>query len=467
MPSLEHTSSDETTHVSNVKLDSSIHQPLVPPASGQHVIHRKGAGKSVVPFEIDQDGQEYRDDASDGTAPAIDDSTETSLQSLSADEETTSTKAEIGPEASTNSTPASVYIQTLKLLFGAGGIYMAFLYNGLLQEDVFRHKSSAGDGSSFKQAWLLSVIEAAANVVVGFLGRRSYTCTDPTANLASLPQKHFIISGAAQVLSKSFKSLALANGLSFPIATLAKSGKMAPVMLGSLVLGGASYSMREFLQVAAIIAGTAVVSMGKSGKSGEVTCTALGIAFISLSLSLDGVTGGVQKGLMRDMAQRGMKPRPYDLMYYTNAYMLLVAGLIAFGLGEFQSGYDYIKINPEIFPMILKFSLCSAVGQSFIFYTIAHFDPLVCTTVTTTRKIFSVVLSIVFKGHALSFQGWSGVLLASSGIASEVHEKYHRAKANASKTSAPPKSVSKEEPDEEMASLIEDSVITKKESKEA
>jgi UDP-galactose transporter B1 len=35
--------------------------------------------------------------------------------------------------------------------------------------------------------------------------------------------------------------LALANGLSFPVATLAKSGKMAPVMIGSLILGGASY----------------------------------------------------------------------------------------------------------------------------------------------------------------------------------------------------------------------------------
>eukprot|EP00968_Pinguiococcus_pyrenoidosus_P029219 scaffold8416_cov267-Pinguiococcus_pyrenoidosus.AAC.3 len=44
-----------------------------------------------------------------------------------------------------------------------------------------------------------------------------------------------------------------------------------------------------------------------------------------------------------------------------------------------------------------RFAACSAFGQSFIFYTIANFDPLVCTTVTTTRKIFSVLLSIVLK----------------------------------------------------------------------
>ena len=47
------------------------------------------------------------------------------------------------------------------------------------------------------------------------------------------------------------------------MATLAKSGKMAPVMAGQLLLGGASYSTREYLQVAAIIGGTAILSMGK------------------------------------------------------------------------------------------------------------------------------------------------------------------------------------------------------------
>ena len=43
-------------------------------------------------------------------------------------------------------------------------------------------------------------------------------------------------------------------------------------------------------------------------------------------------------------------------------------------------------------------------------------DPLVVTTVTTTRKIFSVLLSILTKGHSLNPQGWAGIALASAGI---------------------------------------------------
>jgi hypothetical protein len=57
------------------------------------------------------------------------------------------------------------------------------------------------------------------------------------------------------------------------------------------------------------------------------------------------------------------------------------------------------------------------------FDTIANFDPLVCTTVTTTRKVFSVLLSIFLNGHKLSTQGWAGIGIASAGIFSEILDK--------------------------------------------
>ena len=91
-----------------------------------------------------------------------------------------------------------------------------------------------------------------------------------TGATQGIPLRMFGISGAAQVSAKACTSLALANGLSFPVATLAKSGKMAPVMVGSLLLGGAKYELREYLQVAAIIGGTAIVSLGKK-KGGAVS----------------------------------------------------------------------------------------------------------------------------------------------------------------------------------------------------
>jgi len=302
----------------------------------------------------------------------------------------------------------------VKLLIGAGGIYAAFLYYGSLQEDVFRY--TAEDGSQFKQAWFLQVLEALANVVVGFVGMQLSGATK------GIPKMMFAISGAAQVSAKACTSLALANGLSFPIATLAKSGKMAPVMVGSLLLGGATYELREYLQVVAIIGGAAIVSMGKK-KGGGSTSSTMGVAYIVLSLVLDGVTAGFQKRVKAETAKAGVKPKPYDFMFWTNLFMCLTAVVISTGLGEVGSGIAYCSANPEIITMIMKFAICSAVGQSFIFYTIANFDPLVLSTVTTSRKIFSVLLSILLKGHSLSLMGWSGIALACAGILSEMAAK--------------------------------------------
>mmetsp|Transcript_78450 Transcript_78450/g.227727 ORF Transcript_78450/g.227727 Transcript_78450/m.227727 type:complete len:391 (-) Transcript_78450:34-1206(-) len=321
---------------------------------------------------------------------------------------------EVSMGSDANAKATGAVPDSVKLLIGAGGIYGAFLYYGSLQEDVFRFV--APDGTSFKQAWFLQVLEALANVVIGFIGMQ---LSGPTKGI---PLRMFGISGAAQVSAKACTSLALANGLSFPVATLAKSGKMAPVMLGSLILGGAKYSVREYLQVAAIIGGTAIVSMGKKKGAGAASST-MGVVYIVLSLVLDGVTAGFQKRLKTETAKVGVKPKPYDFMFWTNLFMCLTAIVIAGVLGEVNSGTAFLMANPEIFSNIIKFAICSAVGQSFIFYTIANFDPLVLSTVTTTRKIFSVLLSIFLKGHSLSAMGWSGITLACGGILSELQAK--------------------------------------------
>ena len=203
-------------------------------------------------------------------------------------------KARVG----SNRVSTNAKTKRLQLLVGAGGIYASFLYYGTLQEDVFAFKTLGGE--AFKEAWFLQAVEASANIVVGFFGMKFSGATP------NLPKRLFAISGLTQVSAKAFTSVALASGLSFPVATLAKSGKAAPVMMGSLVLGGAKYSIREYSNVAAIIIGTVFVNMGKKKKGNESGSSFGGLAFIILSLICDGVTGGVQKRLKKDMAVFGV-----------------------------------------------------------------------------------------------------------------------------------------------------------------
>ncbi|KAI5420876.1 UDP-galactose/UDP-glucose transporter 3, variant 2, partial [Lathyrus oleraceus] len=60
------------------------------------------------------------------------------------------------------------------------------------------------------------------------------------------------------------------------------------------------------------------------------------------------------------------------------------------------SGYEavhFCKLHPEAVWDIFLYYCCGAVGQNFIFLTISRFGSLVNTTITTTRKFVSIVVS--------------------------------------------------------------------------
>jgi UDP-galactose transporter B1 len=316
-------------------------------------------------------------------------------------------------------THSTTYEDAVKLCFGAAGIYLAYLSYGNMQENLFRFQ--ANDGTKFRYVWFLQVLESLVNIGVGAMGRYVFGGTK------GLPFMPFATSGVSQVFSKVFTSLSLAAGLSFPVCILTKSAKMVPVMLGQLILGDCRYTLKDYLIAAAIVGGTALLSLGESSSpsrdKARPSNTSTGMMFILLSLVFDGVTAGLQKRLKQDAVKVGLMPTPYDFMLFTNMTMAAVAMCIAFLTNDFLEGWAFVTANPAVFRMILTCCLCSAVGQSFIFFVVAHFDPLVCSTVTTTRKIMSVVWSITTKGHTLSHQGYVGLLVAVLALVLELHGK--------------------------------------------
>lgn len=324
-----------------------------------------------------------------------------------------------------------------ELLIGAGGIYGAFLYYGSLQEDVLTYTSPSGE--KFKYSWFLQVVESLANVLLGGI------CMAIFEGFRSVPQVPYFISGALQVSAKYFTTAAMIAGVSFPVATLAKSSKMVPVMIGQLVLGKAKYSTREYIHVALIVGGTVFVSMAGKSKPGGPALTVTGLAYVVLALACDGIVGGTQKRLKAELHKKHMEEKNFEMQFLTNLYMLITACVFTAAFGEFEPGYKFLVDNPGISSSLVQFSLCSAAGQAFIFFLISRFDSLVCTTVTTTRKVFSVMLSIFTKGHQLNPQGWAGVSMACLGILGELQQKLSESMAkNKAKKSDGKKDASKE-----------------------
>jgi len=315
-----------------------------------------------------------------------------------------------------------------KLAVGVVGIFGAFLYYGQLMGDII--KFEAADGSKLEREWFLQVLEAAANVVVGLAGLM-VAQGGPSPHI---PYKSFLLTGSTQVLAKAMTQKAQIYGVPFFLATLVKNAKMVPVMVGAIVLSGTSYPARKWAQVALIIGGVILVTVGKAQKpEAGGSADIIGMGCLGLSLVCDGITGGQQTAFKKAYKKtQGKGLAPYDLMLFTNAAMLGVALVMALVLDQFFGGVAFLLDNPPLLTAVAKFSFCSAIGQSAIFFTMANFDPLLVTTVTTTRKIFSVLLDIVSRGYVLNITQWSGIATASLGVLGELQEKFGaKAKAHA------------------------------------
>merc|ERR1712106_602334 len=73
---------------------------------------------------------------------------------------------------------------------------------------------------------------------------------------------------------------------------------------------------------------------------------------------------------------------------------------------------------------ILLYSVSSAVGQNFVYFTVTEFGPLILTTVTTVRKIFSTLYS-VFRtpSNTLSPMQWGGCSMVFAGLLGDIVRK--------------------------------------------
>ena len=79
------------------------------------------------------------------------------------------------------------------------------------------------------------------------------------------------------------------------------------------------------------------------------------------------------------------------MMLKMNLYSCLVLGAAVLITGELFEFIAFVRRHPDLLVHLASFAVTSALGQNFIFMTISHFGPLVCSLVTTTRKFFTIL----------------------------------------------------------------------------
>ncbi|KAF3769851.1 UAA transporter [Cryphonectria parasitica EP155] len=343
----------------------------------------------------------------------------------------------------------------IQLLICVLGIYGSFLTWGVLQEKVLTTpytNPSTGLTEKWKFPVFLQVIQSIFSSITGSL--YLYTSTPKgQAVPAIIPNQRIILPlllvAVCQALAAPIGYAALAH-VNYITYTLAKSCKLLPVMFLHITLFRKKYPLYKYLVVAAVTIGVAVFTLhsGKkksshSSSSSESGQTAWGMFLLGINLLFDGLTNSTQDWIVSEF-------RPYrgpQMMCANNMmssalsglYLVLSPWLVStpvgawFGMaeavggdeaGELYAALGFMARHPGVWWDVLGFAACGAVGQVFIFYTIANFGSVILVTVTVTRKMLTMILSVIWYGHSLTHMQWLGVSMVFGGIGVEAKIKH-------------------------------------------
>jgi len=154
----------------------------------------------------------------------------------------------------------------------------------------------------------------------------------------------------------------------------------------------------------------------------------IGVAYLLVNLVLDGAVNSTQDEIFSRYKVSGQQ-----MMFWINAFCtVLTTALGTLPLphipvlhpssgaqSEFSAAFEFIRSHPSVVVPLIQFSLTGALGQLFIFETLQHFGSLTLVTITLTRKMFTMILSVVVYNHRLTMGQWLGAATVFAGISVE------------------------------------------------
>lgn len=196
--------------------------------------------------------------------------------------------------------------------------------------------------------------------------------------------------------------------VSFPTQVLAKASKVIPVMLMGKVVSNRTYPWHEYFTAGLLSVGVGMflLAADPSVDTHSTETTFAGIVILLGYMAFDSFTSNWQSELFKTY-----KVSSVQMMFGVNFFScVLTMGSLLFR-GAFISSLAFLFSHVEFAFHAGILSVCSAVGQLFIFHTISMFGPIVFTLIMTTRQAISILLSCLVYGHTLSLVAMLGVLV--------------------------------------------------------
>ncbi|KAF9267560.1 UDP-galactose transporter [Marasmius fiardii PR-910] len=355
----------------------------------------------------------------------------------------------------------------VRLIICVSGVYSMFLWWAVAQERLSVPFKSE-DGSStdkFRSALILGLCQSALCSISAFLyiiirknpsetlrqalGLEQKIESNGVSNgHAKSPHKlstHLLLrylQCSVLITSAAPFGFAALSYISYPAMVLGKSCKLVPVMIMNFLLYKRRFAPHKYLVVFMVTTGITIFmgfgdekakkhkSPGQDSDSpyGSV----IGISYLLINLALDGAINSTQDEIFARYRITGQQ-----MMFWINLFSTFISFTLSIlplpyipvihpstdGKSELMGVLTFVQTHPSIVAPLMEFATTGAFGQLFIFETLQHFGSLTLVMITLTRKMFTMLLSVVVYNHQLTLGQWVGAGVVFAGISVEAFIK--------------------------------------------
>lgn len=299
------------------------------------------------------------------------------------------------------------YLQSdwAKLAWCVMGVVGTLMIYGVMQERIM--KQPYGPEKEFFQHSLFIVLcnrilTLIVAVLILVVQGKSMAPVAPIYSYAAVSLSNVVATGCQYEALKY---------VSFPVQTLAKSGKMIPVMIWGTAIMQKKYGLKDYIVAFLVTGGCAIFLLYGDHKKPRrnVDSTFWGVLLMLGYLGFDGFTSTFQDKLFK-----GYNMETFNQILYVTICSSIISLL---GLQmNLVFAIQFVVKYPICFFHITLLSIAATASQFFISYTIRTFGALAFATIMTTRQLLSILLSSIIYGPPLSLGQYGGTALVFTSL---------------------------------------------------
>jgi len=319
-------------------------------------------------------------------------------------------------ETENNENNKSVFHEGALLVFCAAGLLISYCSWGYLQEKIMttNYEDSLGNKGRYKNSQFLVFVN---RILAFFIAITIIMLKRQPRHKAPLYKYSYC--SFSNIMSSWCQYEAL-KYVSFPTQVLAKASKIIPVMLMGKVVSQKKYEYFEYVVAVLISIGMVAFLMGnEDDKNVERNTTFAGFLILIGYMVFDSFTSNWQSELFTEY-----KMSPIQMMAGVNLFSCLLTSVSLFQQGIFYSSLAFMSQYSRFLFDVIVLSICSAVGQNFIYFTIHKFGPVAFVIIMTVRQVVAVVLSCIMFQHSMAPIAILGIFIIFVALFLNIYCKY-------------------------------------------